>query len=89
VFSHNFKNFLNIYFVYRKSSIGKKSLFDFLNKKWFDLSVAFMSMHLGFSCMQKAFKTRLGADQKLLRIFWLFMEFILTFPELFLFIGMV
>jgi hypothetical protein len=31
-FSHNFKNFLNIYFVYRKSSIGKKSLFDFLNK---------------------------------------------------------
>jgi hypothetical protein len=53
------------------------------------LSVAFMSMHLGFSCMQKAFKTRLGADQKLLRIFWLFMEFILTFPELFLFIGML
>jgi hypothetical protein len=31
-FSHNFKIFLNIYFVYRKSSIGKKSLFDFLNK---------------------------------------------------------
>jgi hypothetical protein len=22
-FSHNFKNFLNIYFVYRKSSVGK------------------------------------------------------------------
>jgi hypothetical protein len=64
-------------------------LFDFLNKKWFDLSVAFMSMHLGFSCVQKAFKTCLGADQKLLRIFRLFLEFILTFPELFLFIGML
>jgi hypothetical protein len=53
------------------------------------MSVAFMSMHLGFSCMQKAFKTHLGVDQKLLRIFRLFLEFILTFPELFLFIGML
>jgi hypothetical protein len=72
-----------------KSSIGKKSLFDYQNKKWFDVSVAFMSMHLGFSCVQKAFKTRLGADQKLLRNFRLFLEFILTFPELFIFIGML
>jgi hypothetical protein len=48
-----------------------------------------MSMHLGFSCVQKAFKTRLGADQILLRIFQLFLEFILTFLELFLFIGML
>jgi hypothetical protein len=32
-----------------------------------------MLMHLGFSCVQKAFKIRLGADQILLRIsifFW-------------------
>jgi hypothetical protein len=29
-------------------------------------------MHLGFSCVQKAFKTRLGADQNLLRIFRFF-----------------
>jgi hypothetical protein len=48
-----------------------------------------MSMHLGFSCVQKAFKIRLGADQILLRIFHLFMEFILTFLELFQFIGML
>jgi hypothetical protein len=48
-----------------------------------------MSMHLDFSCMQKSFKTRLRADQKLLRIFRLFLEFILTFLELFLFIGML
>jgi hypothetical protein len=34
-------------------------------------------------------KTRLGADQILLRIFRLFLEFILTFLELFLFIGML
>jgi hypothetical protein len=61
----------------------KKSLFDFLNKKWFDVSVAFMSMHLGFSCVQKAFKRCLGAHQKLLRIFRLFLEFILTFPSYF------
>jgi hypothetical protein len=48
-----------------------------------------MSMHLGFPCMQMAFKTRLGADQNLLRIFRLLLEFILTFLELFLFIGML
>jgi hypothetical protein len=54
----------------------------------FDVSVAFMSMHLGFSCVQKASKTRLGADQNLLRIFRLFLEFILTFHE-FLFIGVL
>jgi hypothetical protein len=54
-------------------------------KKWFDVSVAFVSMHLGFSCMQKAFKIRISADQILLRFFYIF----LTFPELFLFIGML
>jgi hypothetical protein len=64
-------------------------LFDFLNKKWFDVSVAVMLMHLGFSCMQKAFKTRLGADQKLLRIFWLFSGIYSHFPELFQFIRML
>jgi hypothetical protein len=48
-----------------------------------------MSMHLGFSCEQNTFKIRLGADQILLRIFYLFREFILSFPELFLFIGML
>jgi hypothetical protein len=48
-----------------------------------------MLMHLGFSCVQKAFKIRLGADQILVRIFHLFLEFILTFTELFLFIGML
>jgi hypothetical protein len=53
------------------------------------VSVAFMSMHLGFSCMQKAFKTRLGVDQILLRIFQFFLEFILTFLDLFRFIGML
>jgi hypothetical protein len=46
-------------------------------------------MHFGFSCMKKAFETRLGADQNLLRIFQLFLKFILTFLELFLFIGML
>jgi hypothetical protein len=45
-----------------------------------------MSMHLGFSCVQKAFKIRLSADQILPRIFQLFLEFILTFLELVLFI---
>jgi hypothetical protein len=53
------------------------------------VSVAFMSIHLGFSCVQKAFKIRFGADKILLRIFHLFLKFILTFPELFLFIGML
>jgi hypothetical protein len=48
-----------------------------------------MLVHLGVCCVQKAFKTRLGADQNLLRIFQLFLEFILTFLELFLFIGML
>jgi hypothetical protein len=48
-----------------------------------------MSMHLGFSCVQKAFKTHLDSDQNLLRIFRFFLEFILTFLELFLFIGML
>jgi hypothetical protein len=62
-------------------------LFDFLYKnKWLDVSVAFMSMHLGFSCMQRAFKIRLGAVQILPRIFQTFLEFILIFPELILFI---
>jgi hypothetical protein len=31
-----------------------------------------MSMHLGFSCVQNGFKTRLGADRNLLRFFRLF-----------------
>jgi hypothetical protein len=53
------------------------------------VSVAVMLMHLGFSCMQKAFKTRLGADQKLLRIFWLFSGIYSHFPELFQFIRML
>jgi uncharacterized membrane protein len=35
------------------------------------VSVAFMLTHLDFSCVQKAFKTRLSADQNLLRIFQL------------------
>jgi hypothetical protein len=45
-----------------------------------------MSRHLGFSCMQKAFKIHLGADQILPRIIQLFLEFILTFLEFVLFI---
>jgi hypothetical protein len=36
--------------------------------------------------VQKFSKMRLGADQTLPRIFWLFLEFILIFPELILFI---
>jgi hypothetical protein len=41
------------------------------------MCVAFMSMHLGFSCVQKTFKIRLGADQILLRIFQLLLEYTL------------
>jgi hypothetical protein len=35
----------------------------------FDVSVAFMSMHLGFLRVQKSFKMCLGADRTLLIIF--------------------
>jgi hypothetical protein len=45
-----------------------------------------MPMHLGASSVQKVSKLRLGAVQILLRIFWIFLEFILIFLELFLFI---
>jgi hypothetical protein len=50
------------------------------------VSVAFMSMHLGASRVQKVSKMRLGAVQTLLRIFRIFLELILIFLELFLFI---
>jgi hypothetical protein len=43
-------------------------LFDF-HKKIKVLSVAFMPMHLGASCVQKVFKTRFGVGQISLRIF--------------------
>ena len=47
--------------------------------------VAFMPIHLVFMS-EKGFKMRLDGDQILLRIFQLFLEFILNFLELILFI---
>jgi hypothetical protein len=58
-------------------------MFDFLNKKGFDVSVAFMSMHLGFHACKKAFKTRLSTDQILLRIFRLFWNIFSLFSSYF------
>jgi hypothetical protein len=78
-FSHNFKKFLNIYFVYRKSSIGKNHCLIFWIKiNWFDVSVEFVLMHLGASWVQKVSKVRLGAVQILPRIFRTFLGFILV-----------
>jgi hypothetical protein len=77
-FSHNFKKFLNIYFVYRKSSIRKNQCLIFWIKiNWFDVSVAFMPMHLGAFWVQKVSKVRLGVVQILSRIFRTFQGFIL------------
>jgi hypothetical protein len=48
-----------------------------------------MSMHLVFLECKKVSKMHLGAVQILPRIFRIFLEFILIFLELFLFIGML
>jgi hypothetical protein len=50
------------------------------------MCVAFMPMHLGASWVQKVSKMHLGAVLTLPRIFRILLEFILIFPELFLFI---
>jgi hypothetical protein len=45
-----------------------------------------MPMHLSASWVQKVSKMHLGADQTLPTIFGIFLEFILIFPKLILFI---
>jgi hypothetical protein len=50
------------------------------------MCVAFMPMHLVALECKKVSKMRVGAVQTLLRIFRIFLEFILIFLELFLFI---
>jgi hypothetical protein len=51
------------------------------------MCVAFMPMHLVVLECKKVSKMRLGAVQTLLRIFRIFLGFILIFLELFVFIG--
>jgi hypothetical protein len=50
------------------------------------MCVAFMPMHLVVLECKKVLKMRLGAVQTLPRIFRIFLQFILLFLELFLFI---
>jgi hypothetical protein len=50
------------------------------------MCVAFMPMHLVVLECKKVSKMHLGAVQNLLRVFWIFLGFILMFLELFLFI---
>jgi hypothetical protein len=50
------------------------------------MCVAFMLMHPVVLQCKKVSKMRLGGVQTLPRIFWIFLEFILIFLELFLFI---
>jgi hypothetical protein len=50
------------------------------------MCVAFMPLHLVVLECKKVSKMRVGAVQTLPRIFWIFLEFILIFLELFLFI---